>query len=289
MARILDLAYGTDDAKPEQPAPQDRLYVVGAQLPAELLGLPNVTLVRGRPYTCGCPNTLWARGLRFERITDANPHKTLRDCILLVEEFPRLLAAGVGRMTLGNLKLKHVPQILMAIHSDVRTCARQSGSTIVVDLSLSRCAWLDVLGSKAGLPDPLARRALVSWLLAHKAARVEQGETLVVVDLAGDEDQGHFTFCAMDTLKDKGLVLQTFSRPDLPVHVIRLGGRKDRWDLRARQALHFDGVVLTDGDDDDDNYTDMPCVRVIDVCIATQDLSLLRKIIEDLPPELLQS
>ena len=93
----------------------------------------------------------------------------------------------------------------------------------------------------------------------------------------------------MDTLKDKGLVLQTFSRPDLPVHVIRLGGRKDRWDLRARQALHFDGVVLTDGDDDDDNYTDMPCVRVIDVCIATQDLSLLRKIIEDLPPELLQS
>lgn len=279
MALTLDLAA----TEPAPASAEDRLFVVASKLPSGLENAPNVTLVRGKPYTLGCVNTLWTRGLRFERIVDANPDKTLRDCLLLAEEFPRLLAAGVGRMTLAHLDARHVPKILMAIHQEVRTCAWQEGSSVLVDMRRMRCAWIDVIGRDAGMPDPLARRALITWVLETRHAHFG-GERLVVVDLAADR---HFASCAIDVLDDRGLVLRTLSRPDLPVHVLWLGNgneARERWDLRARQAMHFDGVVLSC-----EEITDMPSVGVVDLRIATQDLSFLRKIMEDISPDLVQS
>lgn len=281
---ILDLAYGSSRSDPPD---HRRLYVVAPSLPAELEG-ENVTLVRGEPYRATCAKTLWTRGLRFDLIRDENPDKTLANCLLVAKEFPRLLVAGSGILELRALPEAWIPHILMAFHEDIRHFARQTSSprpTVVLDMSRSKNAWLDKIGHVALLPDPLARRALVAWLLAALAAKTKHpDDALVVVDLASREDKGHFTLCARTALAPgKVLVLEALPNSEMmPVNLLRIGSAH-AWDLKARRAMHFDGVVICS----DDNCTDMPCIKVTDTTVATQDLALLRTIVEIFPPEIL--
>lgn len=276
---ILDLAY-----RGHTPDPR-RLFVVAPRLPPDLEGA-DVTLVRGQPYRVACANTLWTRGLRFDIIRDGNPDKTLENCLLVAREFPRILVAGSGVLELHSLPEAWIPHILMAFHEDVRTCARHRESSVILDLGRAKTAWLDAIGHAALLPDPMARRALVKWLLDAVAAKTAHAEdAIVVVDLAHREDQGHFLLCARTALPPgKVLVLDALPRPDVPVNVLRVGSDSRRWDLVARRALHYDGVVVSD-----ENYTDMPFIKITDVGVATQDLALLRKVVEVFPKEVLHS
>lgn len=277
---ILDLAYGR--SKPRDPPDRRRLYVVAPRLPAELEG-EDVTLVRGEPYRVVCASTLWTRGLRFDVIRDGNPDKTLENCLLVAKEFPRLLVAGSGILELRALPEAWVPHILMAFHDEIRNCARHKGSAVVLDMARGKNAWLDTIGHAALLPDPMARRALVAWLLGALSAKTEN--TVVVVDLAGREDGGHFALCARTVLAPgKVLVLDAVPTSGMPVDLLRIGSDPRAWDLETRRAMHFDGVVVCD-----DNCTDMPCIKITDACIATQDLALLRTIVEVFPQEILHS
>jgi hypothetical protein len=155
-------------------------------------------------------------------------------------------------------------------------------------MSRSKDAWLDKIGHAALLPDPLARRALVAWLLAALVEKAKHpDDAIVVVDLASREDGGHFTLCARTALaQGKVLVLEALPNSEMmPVNLLRIGSDPRAWDLKARRALHFDGIVICN----DDNLTDMPCIKVTDTTVATQDLALLRKIVEVFPPEILGS
>lgn len=283
----LDLAPNLRECvgPPEAGAEAGELYAVAPVLPPALKDHPSVVHVRGKPYTRTCSNTLWLRGLRFDTIVDTSPEKSFANCQLLVEEFPRLLVAGSGRLEVTCINKEWIPKLLMAMHDDVRTCAHTTGDTIIVDLSLSQTAWIDRIGKQVGLPDPLARRAFLIWLCAALVAQMPD-TTITVVDLVSHADSQHFLHCATHALKDRGIVLQRLPPPATAVHVLRLGDRQDLWDARARQALHFDGVVLFDGLD---NFTDMPFLRVVDLGIATQDLSLLRLILEKLPKDVLHA
>ena len=287
---ILDLAYGSGrygspDGPPDGPPNHRRLFLVAPRLPAELEGA-DVTLVRGEPYGVACAKTLWMRGLRFDIIRDGNPDKTLEKCLLVAREFPRLLVAGSGVLELQALQEEWIPHILMAFHEDVRNCARHRASSVVLDLGRAKTAWLDAIGRDALLPDPMARRALVAWLLDAMTAKTENAEdAIVVVDLAHREDRGHFSLCARTVLpRARVLLLDALPHPNTPVNVLRIGSDDSRWDLAARRSMHYDGVLISD-----ENCTDMPSIKVTDVCIATQDLALLRKIVEVFPKEILRS
>ena len=279
---ILDLAYGR--GRPPDPR---RLYVVAPRLPADLEG-QDVTLVRGEPYRVACANTLWTRGLRFDVVRDSNPDKTLENCLLVAREFPRLLVAGSGVLELRALPEAWVPHILMAFHDDVRNCARHHQSSVIVDLARTKNAWLDTIGHSALLPDPMARRALVTWLLGVLAAKTGDAgaeDALVVVDLAHSEDEGHFSLCARTALPPgRVLVLDELPRSGMPVNLLRIGADPLKWDVAARRAMHFDGVVMCD-----ENFTDMPFIKITDAGLATQDLALLRQIVEIFPQDILHS
>lgn len=277
---ILDLAYRRNS---RDAADARRLFVVAPRLPAELEG-QDVTLVRGEPYRVACSNTLWARGLRFDLIRDANPDKTLANCLLVAREFPRLLVAGSGTMELSALPEAWVPHILMAFHDDVRNCARHHKTSVIVDMGRAKNAWLDAIGHSALIPDPMARRALVAWLLHVLVAKIGDA-IVVVVDLARREDEGHFSLCARAALSaDKIVVLDEIPRSGMPVNLLRIGSDPLKWDLEARRAMHFDGVVMCD-----ENCTDMPFIKITDTGLATQDLALIRTIVEVFPQEVLRS
>jgi hypothetical protein len=276
---ILDLAYKSDRCGPPD---HRRLFLVAPRLPAELEDA-DVTLVRGEPYRTACANTLWMRGLRFDIIRDGNPDKTLENCLLVAREFPRLLVAGSGVLELQALPEAWIPHILMAFHEDVRNCARHRASSVVLDLGRAKTAWLDAIGRDALLPDPMARRALVAWLVDAMTKNAE--EAIVVVDLAHREDLRHFSLCARTVLpRARVLLLDALPHPNTPVNVLRIGSDASRWNLEARRSMHYDGVLISD-----ENCTDMPSIKVTDVCIATQDLALLRKIVEVFPKEILHS
>lgn len=276
---ILDLAYKSDRCGPPD---HRRLFLVAPRLPAELNGA-DVTLVRGEPYRVACASTLWTRGMRFDIIRDGNPDKTLENCLLVAREFPRLLVAGSGVLELQALPEAWIPHILMAFHEDVRNCARHRASSVVLDLGRAKTAWLDAIGRNALLPDPMARRALVAWLVDTMTKNAE--EAIVVVDLAHREDLRHFSLCARTVLpRARVLLLDALPHPNTPVNVLRIGSDPSRWDLEARRSMHYDGVIISD-----ENCTDMPFIKVTDVCIATQDLALLRKIVEVFPKEIIHS
>ncbi len=150
--RVLDLSAGPHVPWLAHLCPRAQVYCVGSENDVAPLRSSStsgrMTFVKGHAYYPACISALAPRA-PFDVIRDHDPERTLAQACFAAAEYPKLLVPSRGVFIAENVAPDWIPPLLMSLNSRVRPHARVRGTSVVLDLSLSRDAWIPYSPKKA--------------------------------------------------------------------------------------------------------------------------------------------
>lgn len=162
---VLDLAAGPHVPWLAHMFPAAQVYCIGIEHDIAPLRAAStskrMTFVKGHAYYPACITALVPRA-PFDVIRDHDPDRTLGQACFAVSEYPKLLVPSRGVFISENVAPEWIPPLLMAIDSRIRPHARVHGSSVILDLSLAKDAWIPYTPKKP----------FYEWLAANVAPEV---------------------------------------------------------------------------------------------------------------------
>jgi hypothetical protein len=151
-SKVLDLAAGPHVPWLAHMFPAAQVYCVGQERDIAPLRTAStsrrLTFVKGHAYYPACITALVSRA-PFDVVRDHDPERTLPQACFAIEEYPKLLVPSRGVFISENVSPDWIPALLMSINPCVRPHARVRGSSVILDLSLARDAWIPYTPKKA--------------------------------------------------------------------------------------------------------------------------------------------